>query len=286
MINLLLGKPVSDNIDIEIIESIKELKNTGVFPRIAIVRIGENSGDVFYEKAAMKKADKLGIACESIVLEKDVKQYELIGIIEKLNTDENINGVLLLRPFPNEIDDDLIRNKLKSEKDIDGITDSSLTGILTVTNKGFSPCTAKACMEILDYYGYIIEGQNITIIGRSLVIGKPLSLMMTNSNANVTVCHSRTKEEDLINYCKNSDIVVLATGKTESFGSKFFKEDTVIIDVGTGLGKNGNMAGDIDFEEVDKSGINIYATPVPRGVGSVTTTVLMKNLIEATKNPE
>ena len=284
MINLLLGKPVSDKMEMDLLNSIEGLKNMGISPKIAIVRIGENPGDMFYEKAASKKADKLGINIESIVLEKSVNQEELIKIIERLNDDKNIHGVLLLRPFPKEIDDQLIRNKLTPEKDIDGITDGSLNGILTATNKGFSPCTARACMEILNYYGYDLEGKNITVIGRSLVIGKPLSLMMTNANANVTVCHSKTKEEDLIKYCSNSDIVVLATGKTESFTSKYLNDDTVIIDVGTGVGKSGNMAGDLDYDEVENSKIDIAATPVPRGVGSVTTTVLMKNLIEAAKN--
>ena len=287
MIELLLGKPVSDHIDKKSIEDINFLKGNGMSPAIAILRVGNNPGDIFYEKAAIKKAEHLGIDYKNVVLQESIEEKELIDNIELLNEDNTIHGVLLLRPFPKKFNDELIRNTLKPEKDIDGITDGSLNGILTGVNRGFSPCTPKACMEIMKYYGYELKGKNVTIIGRSLVIGKPLALMMINADANVTVCHSKTKQEDLVKYCKNSDIVVLATGKTESFTSKYINTGTVIIDVGTGIGKSGNMAGDLDFEELEVSGIeNISVTPVPRGVGSVTTSVLMKNLLEAAKNPE
>ncbi|MBK5253220.1 MAG: bifunctional 5,10-methylenetetrahydrofolate dehydrogenase/5,10-methenyltetrahydrofolate cyclohydrolase [Peptostreptococcaceae bacterium] len=288
MNKILYGKEVSESIESELDDKAKILKEKGVNPKLAIVRVGENPGDMFYEKAACKKAEKLGIGHVNIAFDKDITQDELIKTINELNEDKNIHGILLLRPFPKHMDDDEVRNAVAPKKDIDGITDTSLTGLITGKHKGFVPCTPKACLEILKYYGYSLEGKNVTIIGRSLVIGKPLSLLMTTHNANVTVCHSKTKKEDMIKHCTGADILVLATGKTESFTHDYLGDGQVIIDVGTGVGKNGKMAGDLDINEVYESKINELAiTPVPKGVGSVTTAVLMSNLIlAAEKKPD
>lgn len=288
MDKILYGKDVNESIENELNDKIKLLNAKGVKPKIAIVRVGENPGDIFYEKAACKKADKLSVEHNSIAFDRNIAQEELIETIKELNDDRDIHGILLLRPFPKHMDDDKVRNSVIPEKDIDGITDASLIGIVTGEHKGFSPCTPKACIEILKYYGKPLEGKNVTIVGRSLVVGKPLSLLMTNENANVTVCHSKTKKEDMIKHCSFADILVLATGKTESFTHEYLSDGQIIIDVGTGVGKDGKMAGDLDINEVKESGLRrLSLTPVPKGVGSVTTAMLMSNLIEAAeKNPD
>lgn len=274
---ILTGKEVADAITERISIKCENLKGIGVKPTLAIVRIGENPSDLAYERGAVNRASKVGIDIKKIELGENVSTEDVVKEIEKLNKNEEVNGILVFRPLPSHIDDDIVRNAVSEEKDVDGIGDKAMAGIYSDNNIGYPPCTAKACMEILKHYNIGIEGKNIVVIGRSLVIGKPISMMLLKENATVTICHSRTKNiEDIT---KKADIVIAAVGKAKFVTKDFINEKQVIIDVGINVDDEGNMCGDVDFDNVAE---NVFAiTPVPRGVGAVTTSVLMSHVIES-----
>lgn len=285
MAELLKGKPVADRITVEITERAAKLRASGVIPTLAIVRLGEDPGDLSYEKGAMKRAAEVGVEVRNIVLPRDAEQDELVAEIKKLNADDSIHGVLMFRPLPKHIDEKAVCEMLDPAKDIDGITSGSLAGIFMDSDIGFPPCTAAACIELLDHYGYELKGKKVTVMGRSLVIGKPVAMMAMRKNATVTICHSRTKPEDFTAAGKNADIVIAAVGKARMIGENMLGNGQVIIDVGINMDENGKLCGDVDFDrEAPDSGLGAKAaavTPVPAGVGSVTTAVLMKHVIEA-----
>lgn len=282
MTQILSGKKVAIDINDKLINKIEKLYGAGIAPTLAIVRVGENPGDIAYEKSAMKKANSLGIKVENFIANKEITEEDLIDIIKAINNNKEIHGVLLLRPLPKHIDDDLARNTLISGKDLDGISDLSMAGIFTDKKLGFSPCTAAACLEILKFYNVQLKGKKVVVIGRSLVIGKPVAMLLLKEHATVTICHSRTSEEDLINICKSSDIIIVATGKRNTITARHITEKQIVIDVGINFDEDGKICGDADFESI-KDTVKAL-TPVPGGVGSVTTSILMKHLIEATEN--
>ena len=283
MFNKLLGDPVKQAIENEIIASTSEFKARGINPKLAVIRAGEDAGQVFYENAIIKASEDYGIETQLITFHEDVDQAYLEIAVQALNGDAEVHGVILLRPFPNHIDSEYLRQMLSPAKDVDAITDISIADTFVGKNNSFFACTAEACVELLDYYKIPIEGKKITIVGRSLTVGKPLAMMLLNRDAAVTICHSKTSTQDQIELCKSADIVILATGQTESFGSEFFKDGQIVIDVGTGTGKDGKIHGDLDIEEIEKSGkINdLTYTPVPGGVGKATTVLLLRNIIKA-----
>ena len=196
-----------------------------------------------------------------------------------------MHGIILLRPLPENINGERLRVLLNPSKDVDAITDISIAELFAGKDDAFFACTAEACMEVLRYYGIDPAGQRVTILGRSLTVGKPLAIMMLNADATVTVCHSRTPEEDQIKACKEADIVVLATGRTQYYGSPYFRNGQVILDVGTGTGSDGKMHGDLDIDGIMASGEidDLIYTPVPGGIGRVTTAILLRNIIKAAK---
>ena len=285
MAELLKGKPVADRITAEISEKAAKLRAQGIAPTLAIVRLGEDPGDISYEKGAMKRAAEVGVEVKNIVLQRDVAQDELIAEIKKLNADNSVHGVLLFRPLPKHMDEKGVCEELDPAKDIDGIASGSLAGIFMDSDVGFPPCTAAACMELLDHYGHDLKGKKVTVMGRSLVIGKPVAMMAMRRNATVTICHSRTTPEDFAEAGSNADIVIAAVGKARMICEDMLGDDQVIIDVGINMDEEGKLCGDVDFDrENPDAGIGAHAaavTPVPGGVGSVTTAVLMKHVIEA-----
>lgn len=285
MAELLKGKPVADRITVEITEKAAKLRASGVVPTLAIVRLGEDPGDLSYEKGAMKRATEVGVEVRNIVLPREAAQDELVAEIKKLNADDSIHGVLLFRPLPKHMDEKAVCEVLDPAKDIDGITSGSLAGVFMDSDIGFPPCTAAACIELLDHYGYDLKGKKVTVMGRSLVIGKPVAMMAMRKNATVTICHSRTKPEDFTAAGTSADIVIAAVGKARMITEEMLGDDQVIIDVGINMDENGKLCGDVDFDrEAPDSGLGAKAaavTPVPAGVGSVTTAVLMKHVIEA-----
>lgn len=276
---LLKGKPVADAIIEKTKLKVEALKSQGICPQLAIVRVGANESDIAYERGAAKRAEAAGIKIKNIVLPETVEQPHLIAEIEKLNNDSSINGILLFRPLPAHIDDAAVGQSIAASKDIDGITAMSLASVFTGTDIGFAPCTARACMEILDYYDIQIKGRRAAVVGRSLVVGRPLAMMLMKRNATVTLCHTGTSPADMAKLCSEADILAVASGRPGTVNNQHTNTAQTVLDVGINVDADGNMCGDADFDEISETACAI--TPVPGGVGSVTSSVLMLHTAEA-----
>ena len=277
MATLLRGAEVVSALNEKIQADVAALKMRGVLPTLAILRVGEKPDDLAYERGAMKRAETVGVAIRQIVLPETVSQEALLSEIAQINADNTIHGCLMLRPLPKHIDDSIVREALLPEKDIDGITEGSLAGVFAGTKRGFPPCTAKACMEMLAHYNIDPAGKNAVVIGRSLVIGKPVAMMLLQQNATVTICHTRTK--DMPSVTKRAEILIVAAGKPGVIGAEYVFAGQTVLDVGINFTSEGKMVGDADFSAVEP--IVGAITPVPGGVGTVTTSVLMAHVVEA-----
>ena len=277
---LLKGKPVAEWIDERTkAEAVRLIEEEGIVPTLAILRVGNKESDIAYENSATKKAQSLGIHIEKFIMDTKADESDIMDIVKFINDSENIHGLLMLRPLPKSVDEERICNHVKSEKDIDGITEKVLGGIFTGNQLGFPPCTAEAAMAILKYYGIDPKGKRAVVIGRSLVVGKPVAIMLMEQNATVTICHSKTTPEDLKEICQNADIIICATGRRHTLTKEHVNGKQVIIDVGINFDENDQMCGDADFEEIKE---NVAAiTPVPGGVGTVTTALLMHHVVQA-----
>lgn len=276
---LLKGKPVADKIKEKVSQTVEELIDRGIVPTLGILRVGENESDIAYENSAVKVAKSLGINVEKYIVDGDATEEDVIDVLKVMNEDDNIHGILMFRPLPKHIDEDRIRNHINPAKDIDGISDASVGSLFTGNKVGFPPCTAEAAVAILEYYGVALSGKKAAVIGRSLVIGKPVSMMLMEKNATVTMCHSRTTAEDLKAICREADIIVSAAGRINTVGTEHVDGKQVVIDVGINFDEDGKMCGDVDFEAVSENTAGI--TPVPGGVGSVTTALLMFHVVSA-----
>ena len=253
------------------------LREKGVVPTLAVVRVGAREDDLSYEKGVMARCAKVGVEVKQFLLPADAAQEELLGVIACINADPAIHGCLLFRPLPRQFDDRTVRVALAPEKDIDGITDGSLAGVFTNTALGYPPCTAQACLEILKFYGIPLSGRRAVVVGRSLVVGKPAAMMLDRENATVTLCNSRTR--DLPEVCREADIVVVAMGKAGVVGAAHLREGQVVVDVGIHVNEEGKLCGDVRFGEAEP--LVEAITPVPGGVGTVTTSVLVSHVVEA-----
>lgn len=271
---VLKGKPVADAICVEITEKTESLKAEGKTLTLAIVRVGTKPDDIYYEAGATKRMKSVGIDVKNVILDENISEEELIDEIEKLNADNGITGVLLLMPLPKHINGDRVKNVLLPEKDIDGLTNVNMAKLYAGDKTGFAPCTPSAVMELLHFYGIDVAGKNVVIVGRSLVVGKPLAMLMLGENATVTVCHSRSK--DLKEITKRADILVAAVGRAKMIKKDYVSEGTIVIDVGINNDENGNMCGDVDYEDIEDTAS--AATPVPGGIGSITTSILAKHI--------
>ena len=281
MAKRLLGKEVTAALNERIKADVAALEEKGVKPTLGIIRVGENESDISYERGATKRCETLGVACEKVLLPADVSQEDLLAEIEKMNKNDNIHGVLLFRPLPKHLDQAVIENALDPAKDVDCMTDGSMTGVFTGKEVGFPPCTPQACMEILDHYGIDCTGKRAVVIGRSLVVGKPAAMMLIKKNATVTVCHTRTV--DMPSVVKEADIVIVAAGRAGVVDDTYLREGQVVIDVGINVNAEGKLCGDVDFEKAEP--IVEAITPVPGGVGSVTTSVLVGHCIWIAATP-
>ena len=277
MATILKGAEVTAAMNAELTERVNVLKKKGVTPCLAIVRVGERSDDISYEKGAEKRCAGIGIEVKKYTLPESTTQEELLDAIYDINKSNAIHGCLMFRPLPKHFDEEVVRNALCPEKDVDGITDGSLAGVYAGEDKGFPPCTAAACMEMLDHYGIDLKGKKATVIGRSLVIGKPAAMMMLKKNATVTICHTRTVDMPAV--CREAEVLIVAAGRAKIVGKEYFSEGQTVIDVGINVDENGNLCGDVNFEEAES--IVSAITPVPGGVGTVTTAVLAKHVVEA-----
>ena len=289
MAKLLLAKEVNEKLNARIIADCEALKAKGVQPTLGIVRCGERPDDLSYETGASKRAELLGVAVEKFVLPEDVSKEELLKVIDEINANDKIHGVLMFRPLPKHLkaDQDEICNRLDPRKDVDGMTDGSNAGVFMGKELGFAPCTPSACMEILDHYGIDCTGKKAVVIGRSLVVGKPAAMMLMGKNATVTVCHTRTKDVPAVT--READILISAAGVLKSLTKDYVRPGQIVVDVSinwdaekiNAKGGKGGIAGDAIFEEVEP--IVEAITPVPGGVGAVTTSVLIGHVVEAAK---
>ena len=282
MAKQLLGKEVNEKLNARIIAECEELKARGVNPTLAIVRCGERPDDLSYEKGATKRAEALGVAVEKFLLPEDVSKEELLRTIDAINANDQIHGVLRFRPLPKHLkaDQDEICNRLDPRKDVDGMTNGSNAGVFMGKELGFAPCTPAACMEILDHYGIDCTGKKAVVLGRSLVVGKPAAMMLLAKNATVTVCHTKTR--DVAAVAREADILVSAAGVLKSLTKDYVRPGQVVIDVSINWDEaKGGIAGDAVYDEVEP--IVEAITPVPGGVGAVTTSVLIGHVVEAAK---
>ncbi len=286
MAKQLLGKEVNEALVAALQTRTAALKEKGITPTLGIIRLGENPSDLSYEKGATKRAEEVGVAVKNYILPETATKEEVLKVIDEVNADASVHGVLMFRPLPKHLknDQDEICNRLAPCKDVDSMTHMSNAGVFEGQDLGYAPCTPAACMEILDHYGIDCKGKNAVVIGRSLVVGKPAAMMLMAKNATVTICHTKTVNTAEI--CKNADIIVTAAGVLGSLTKDFVREGQIVIDVSmnwnpekiTSKGKGG-MSGDCVFDEVEP--IVGAITPVPGGVGAVTTSVLMKHVVEA-----
>ncbi len=274
---LLKGAAVAKSITEKVAGRSAELLKKGIQPTLAIVRLGEREDDMSYERGAKKRCEQAGISVRTHPLPQDTPQDMLISLIKTLNADSTVHGVLIMRPLPSHISDEAVTAALSPAKDVDGITQGSQAAVYSGYGDGFAPCTAQACIELLKGYDIPISGRNAVVVGRSLVIGKPVSMLLLKENATVTICHTKTKE--LAAACRKADILIAAAGKAKMITKEHFAEGQTVIDVGIHADDDGSLCGDVDTEQA----LDIVSaiTPVPGGVGAVTTSVLAEHVVSA-----
>lgn len=272
----LRGKKVSDGIK-EYVS--KELETLSFVPKLAIVRVGENPDDMSYERGATKKLKSFGLDVASYVFPQDISDEAFKKAFKDINEDDEVTGILLLRPLPRTINEKDIENMIDPKKDLDGISPINIAKVFAGDTSGFSPCTAEAVIEVLKAYDIELTGKRVTVVGRSMVVGKPVSMLLLKENATVTMTHTRTV--NLKKTCSDAEIVIAAAGRAKMLNSDYCGQDAVMVDVGINVDDNGKLCGDVDYSTLD--GKASAATPVPGGVGTITTAVLAKHLIQAAK---
>lgn len=260
-------------------EQVKQMLETrnGDVPRLAIVRVGERPDDLSYERGALKKMEAFGLRASVFSFPQDISHEEFSAAFAAINQDRDVNGILLLRPLPRQIREQEIEKMIDPDKDLDGISPANIAKVFAGDDSGFAPCTAEAVVETLKASQIPISGKRVTIVGRSMVVGRPLAMLLLKENATVTICHTRTK--DLSGTCRNGEILIAAAGKARMLDESFVGQDAIVIDVGINVDENGKLCGDVDFESIQEKAA--MATPVPGGIGAVTTAVLAKHLVQA-----
>ena len=280
MAKILSGKDVAAALNANLAERSAALAAKGVTPTLAIVRVGENGSDLSYERGATKRAETVGVKIVNFVLPVDCTKEELVNVIKQINADDSIHGCLMFRPLPAHLADDQneICNLLDPKKDVDSMNHLSNAGVYEGrSDLGFAPCTAQACMEILDYYDIDLKGKNVCVIGHSLVVGRPAALLALNRDATTTQCHVFTKNTP--EHSSKADIIIVAVGKAGLVNEKWLGEGQIVIDVGINVNAEGKIVGDVDKAAAEAK--TAAYSPVPGGVGAVTTSVLMKHVVEA-----
>lgn len=276
MAEILKGAPAAKAIIEDLIPRVEKLTAAGVVPTLAIVRLGEEGSQLSYQRNATRKCESIGARVLSFDLPESSSQEELLALIESINTRRDIHGCLILRPLPGHIDERAVCEALAPEKDLDCATALSLAAVFSGRGAGYPPCTAQACLEMLDHYQVDVAGKHVVVVGRSLVVGRPVSLLLQARNATVTMCHSRSV--GLPELCRRADVLVVAAGKAGLIGAEHLSPGQTVIDVGINA-VGDKLCGDVRFEEAE--GIVAAVSPVPGGVGAVTTAVLAKHLVQA-----
>lgn len=272
---LIKGAPVSAKIKEEVGAMLEKIN--GPAPKLAIIRVGENPDDMSYERGAVKKMDAFGLSSRCFTFPADITDEDLKKEFTAINEDPEINGILLLRPLPKQIREKDIEAMIDPKKDLDGISPVNIAKVFSGDSTGFAPCTAEAVIEVLKAYNISMEGKMAVIVGRSMVVGRPLSMLLLKENATVTICHTRTR--DLPGTCKQAEILVAAAGKAKMIDASCVGENTTVIDVGINVDENGKLCGDVAADTLEERSGRL--TPVPGGVGAVTTAVLAKHLVQA-----
>ncbi|MEN6594901.1 MAG: bifunctional 5,10-methylenetetrahydrofolate dehydrogenase/5,10-methenyltetrahydrofolate cyclohydrolase [Clostridiaceae bacterium] len=277
MANQILGAALAKARSEELKIKVDALKKAGVNPKLVIVRFGDQAGDLAYERGILRTFSPIGIFVETRKLDENAPQSELMDVFKSLADDPSVHGILPMRPFPKWIDDELARNAIPPEKDADGVCDRSLASVFTGAQTGYAPCTAEACMALLEFEQIPLEGCRAVVVGRSLVIGKPVAMLLLQKNATVTIAHSRSK--DLSNITREADILVVAAGKRSLIGAEHVRAGQAVLDVGMHFDAQGGPYGDVDYSAAEP--IVSAITPARGGVGSVTTVILAGHVVDA-----
>lgn len=272
----LLGKPVADSIVESLAPEVAALKEKGKVPTLAVIRVGAREDDLAYERGLTKRFESASCGVKKIELPEDVTQEQLDKAVADADADPSVDGILMFRPLPKTLTDKNVLNTISAVKDVDGMGKANMADIFSGAGEGHAPCTAQAVIEMLKFHGIDIKGKKVTVVGRSLVIGKPVAMLLLKDNATVKVCH--TKTEDLKSECQWADIVVACAGKAKMLTADYFRAGQTVIDVGMNVDEEGKLCGDVDFASVSE--IVDAITPVPRGVGSVTTSVLLRAVVQ------
>ncbi|MDR1650048.1 MAG: bifunctional 5,10-methylenetetrahydrofolate dehydrogenase/5,10-methenyltetrahydrofolate cyclohydrolase [Synergistaceae bacterium] len=277
MTTLMQGSVVAARMKATLEENVVALRRKGIEPKLAVVRVGSRPDDLAYERGILKRFDGLGIAAQVFEFPEDVGREDFVSAFAAIDTSPDVHGILLFRPLPARLDEDAIKKTIDPLKDVDGMSPFSSAKVFSGDAAGFAPCTPSAVMEMLDAYGVELAGKNVAVVGRSMVVGRPLAMLLLRRNATVTICHTKTKNMESI--CKNADILVAAAGKARMISPAFVSESSIVVDVGINVDDDGKLCGDVDYDAV--SPVVSMISPVPGGVGAVTTSVLAKHVLKA-----
>lgn len=281
MAQILKGAPVAAALNEKTLAEAEKLREKGIIPTLGILRVGERGDDIAYERGAEKRCEQFGIEVKKVVLPRDVDGEDFLTALKDLDSDPSVHGVLVFRPLPPSIDVTAMSRVLSPEKDVDGITAGSIGGMLMHYGVGLPPCTAKACIELLKYYDIPLVGANVTVVGKGAAVGLPVTMLLMDEEATVSVCHILSDPEKTRQLCMRADIIVAAAGCAGLINKDYVSPGQTILDVGINVGKDGKLCGDVEFDHVEP--IVARITPVPGGVGSVTTSVLVSHVVEAAK---
>ena len=277
MSTVMMGTDVAKSMKEDLIRQTEELKSQGVEPTLCILRVGARPDDLSYERGAKKRMELVGIRCQVVELPEDISQAKLEETFREINQDPAIHGILVFRPLPGHLSEEPLKALMDPRKDVDCMSPVNMAKIFAGDETGFAPCTAEAVIQVLKANQIPITGKRVAIVGRSMVVGKPLAMLFVKENATVTICH--TKTEDLKGTCRNAQILVAAAGKAKMLDQSYVGDGAAVIDVGINVDENGKLCGDVDFDSIQETAS--MATPVPGGVGAVTTAVLALHLVQA-----
>ncbi len=277
---VMLGGEAAKAMKEPLIRETEELKEAGILPSLTLLRVGERPDDLSYERSARKRMEMIGIDCQVVSLPETVSQADFEAAFDAVNEDPKVHGILVFSPLPEGLDIGPVKERINPGKDVDGISAVNEAKVFSGDGSGFAPCTAQAVIELLDHYGIDLTGKRVTLVGRSLVVGKPLAMLLLGRNATLTICHTRTR--DLAGSCRNAEVLIAAAGKARMITADMVSEGAVVVDVGINVDADGNLCGDVDFEAVEPKASCI--SPVPRGVGNVTTSVLAEHVLRAARS--
>jgi len=273
------GQDVVQAMKEELTREVSALAARGVVPNLAIVRVGQRPDDLAYERGAMKRLESVGIRSQVVELPETISQADFERAFAAVNADPGVHGILLFRPLPKHLDEEAAKRIIDPLKDVDCMGAANIAKVFSGDETGYAPCTAEAVMHVLHHYGIEVKGRRVTVVGRSMVVGKPLTMLLIKENATVTVCHTRT--QDLPGTCRSAEILVAAAGKAKMVTADFVADGAVVIDVGINVDEEGKLCGDVDYEGVAAKAS--YITPVPGGVGTVTSSVLASHVVRAAR---